>query len=263
MDQHIRQVKVSRCSNGNMEQKTDFVIQEDVLPVRINGNLFFELVCTPDQPELLAAGYLFTQKIVTDKADIAGIEFDKNNFEVRITLCEKAVNRLNTMDKAPKRKGSSGGLLFPESNSGGNSHGADKLRITCGEVLGLIRLHHENSRLFKQTGAVHSCAICNNSRIIRFYEDIGRHNAFDKMAGDLLMNDLSTADKIVTASCRISLEILQKINAARLSMIISNAAPTFAAIQAAEAAGITVIGFARGDRFNIYTHERRVIDNAS
>ena len=261
MNEFIREVEITRCGNGKKIRTADPVIREYVLPIKINGKPFFDIVCTPDQPENLAAGYLFTQKIVTDKAEIAGIEFDKNNFEVRITLCEKAANRLNTMDKAPKRKGSSGGLLFPESNSGGNSPGADKLRITCGEVLGLIRQHHEKSSLFKQTGAVHSCAICNKNDIVRFYEDIGRHNAFDKMAGDILLNRMDTAGGIVTASCRISLEILQKIKTSSFSIVISNAAPTLSALQAAESSGITVVGFARNHRCNIYTHDYRVIDN--
>ncbi|MCF8045361.1 MAG: formate dehydrogenase accessory sulfurtransferase FdhD [Desulfarculaceae bacterium] len=263
MSQLIRQIRVSRYEKEKKEQISDSVVQEHVLSIRINENPFIELVCSPDQPENLAAGFLFTQGIVTDRGEIAEIVFDKEAFEVRITLGEKAADRLNTMDKAPKRRGSSGGLLFPESFVGRIPPTPDNLQISYGDVLRLIRLHHEKSGLFKQTGAVHSCAVCTTRNIIRFYEDIGRHNAFDKMAGDLLVNEFAATGKIVTASCRISLEILQKTRIAGFSVIISNAAPTYAAVRAAESAGITVIGFARNHRFNVYTHAGRIIVNDS
>ena len=263
MDQFIKQINVSRCGKGKIEQVTDSVIEEHVLIIRINGNVVFEIVCTPDQPENLAAGYLFTQKIITDKADVAGIVFDKEALEVRITLCEKAANRLNTIKSESKIKGSSGGLLSPERNPVRAPSKPVDLKISCSEVLHLIRQHHEKSRLFRQTGAVHSCAICSTGNIIRFYEDIGRHNAFDKMAGDIVMNGLETTGGIITASCRLSLEIIQKIAVSGFPMVISNAAPTSSGVKEAESAGITVIGFARDDRFNIYTHDHRVVENGS
>lgn len=259
MDAFIRKMDVLQCKKGEKKWISDPVIQEHVLFIRINGNPFFELVCSPDQPENLAAGFLFTQGIVTNRTDIAEIVLDKDAFEVRVTLCRKAADRLNTMNKTTKRKGSSGGLLSPESNTNQTPPATDHLQISCDDVLRLIRLHHENSKLFKKTGAVHSCAICSTGGILRFYEDIGRHNAFDKMAGDILLNDLSTAGKIATASCRISLEILQKISMSGFSMVISNAAPTYAALRAAESAGVTVLCFARNNRFNIYTHAHRVL----
>ena len=263
MNEFILKLDVLQYKNGEKKRISDPVILEHVLSISINTNPFFELVCSPDQPENLAAGFLFTQGVITDRTEIEGIVFDKKAFDVRINLCVKATNRLNTMNKQPGRKGSSGGLLSPESNISRNRPATDHLRISCDDVLRLIRLHHENSKLFKKTGAVHSCAICSSEEIIRFYEDVGRHNAFDKMAGDILMNNLSTTGKIVTASCRISLEILQKISMAGFSMVISNAAPTHTALIAAESAGITVIGFARDHRFNVYTHEDRVISSAS
>ncbi|MGM0642689.1 MAG: formate dehydrogenase accessory sulfurtransferase FdhD [Thermodesulfobacteriota bacterium] len=259
MDGLIQQIEVSRCTDGRMEKVADRVIQEDVLGIRINGALFFRISCSLEQPENLAAGFLFTQQIVKDKSEIELIVFDREAGECRITLRSKAADRLNTMDKSARQKGSSGGLLFPESNNPGDTQPQDCMQITCDDATRLIRLHHDHSRLFKMTGAVHSCALCSRTDLLRFYEDIGRHNALDKMAGDILLNGIDTADKIVTASCRLSLEIIQKVAVSGFSMVISNSAPTYPAVKAAESAGICVIGFARNNRFNLYTHPGRII----
>ena len=130
--------------------------------------------------------------------------------------------------------------------------------ITYDQVLSLIRQHFDHSRLFQETGAVHSAGLCDPFTILSYYEDIGRHNALDKLAGDILLNNTKTHDKIATLSCRMSLEIIGKIVKTGIPIVISNAAPTLSAIRLARDAGLTVIGFARDNRFNIYTHAKRI-----
>ena len=122
----------------------------------------------------------------------------------------------------------------------------------------MIQLHWDHSELFHKTGAVHSAGLCNSSKILSYYEDIGRHNALDKLAGDVLLKEMDTRDKIATVSCRMSLEIIGKIIKTGIPIVISNAAPTLSAIKLADKAGLTLIGFARNNRFNVYTHEKRI-----
>lgn len=88
--------------------------------------------------------------------------------------------------------------------------------------------------------------------------DIGRHNALDKLAGDVLLREIPVGDKVATLSCRMSLEIIGKIIRTGIPVVISNAAPTLSAVRMARRAGLTVIGFARDNRFNIYSHDERI-----
>ena len=115
--------------------------------------------------------------------------------------------------------------------------------------------------LFHKTGAVHSAGLCDPGSILSYYEDIGRHNAIDKLAGDILLNQINTHDKIATVSCRMSIEIIGKIIRTGIPIVISNAAPTLSAVHLAHRAGVTIVGFARNNRFNIYTHENRILAN--
>ena len=135
----------------------------------------------------------------------------------------------------------------------------DALTINYVQVLSLIQQHFDHSELFHETGAVHSAGLCDPSTILSYYEDIGRHNALDKLAGDILLKGINTQNKIATVSCRMSLEIIGKIIKTGIPIVISNAAPTLSAVKLAHRAGLTVIGFARNNRFNVYTHEKRII----
>jgi len=103
-------------------------------------------------------------------------------------------------------------------------------------------------------GGVHSCALCSQDEIIIFEEDIGRHNALDKILGRALLQDIDLSDKIILTSGRISSEILIKVGKRAIPVLISRAAPTNLAIEMARELNITLIGFARGEKLNIYSN---------
>lgn len=254
----IKQLDITRIKENKKVLIKDNIINEDVLKIYINNDKNFEMVFTMTHPKALAAGFLFTQGIVHKKRDIQNIVFDEEKKECHIKLNDKAKERLNKYKKGHHIKGSSGGILLQEKKIILSSDHNDMISITDGQVLSLIKMHQEHSLLFHQTGAVHSAGLCDPSKILFYYEDIGRHNALDKLAGDTLLNGIDTQDKIATLSCRMSLEIIGKIIKTGIPIVISNAAPTLSAVELANEAGLTMIGFARSNRFNIYTHEQRI-----
>jgi FdhD protein len=114
------------------------------------------------------------------------------------------------------------------------------------------------SILFKSTGGAHAAALCDTEEILVFKEDIGRHNAVDKVFGECLMRGIETYGKTLLTSGRISSEMLLKAVKCEIAVVVSRSAPTSLAVQFAEAAGITLVGFARGRRMNIYSKDHRI-----
>jgi FdhD protein len=132
-------------------------------------------------------------------------------------------------------------------------------RVSSEEIQALLKKFRSISELFMQTGGVHSAALADQERIHLFAEDIGRHNAVDKIIGKAFLAGIPVADKILLSSGRISGEIMTKVIRNRIPIMISRTAPTCMSITYAEDHGITLIGFARGNRMNIYTHPQRVV----
>lgn len=255
----LKQIDIARIQENRETLMKDFMIDEDILQIFINKKKTFEMVFSMTQTKALAAGFLFTQGIVREKSDIREIDFFEEKKQCHITLNGQALERLNEFKKGTQIKGSSGGTLLQNPPAVLSYSLKDTSCITYGQVLSLIQLHWDHSELFHKTGAVHSAGLCDPSKILSYYEDIGRHNALDKLAGDILLSGIDTQDKIATLSCRMSLEIIGKIIKTGIPIVISNAAPTLSAVKLADRAGLTIIGFARGSRFNIYTHKNRIV----
>ena len=133
------------------------------------------------------------------------------------------------------------------------------ITIAPPQVFSLVEKFVKHSRIFTNTGGVHSAALCNTEDIILFSEDIGRHNAIDKVFGEALLKDISLKDYILVTSGRVSSEILVKAARRNIPVLISKSAPTDAGIRLADELGVTLIGFVRGNRMNIYANNRRVI----
>lgn len=257
--QIIRQIDITRIKNNQPIMMKDSIIDEEILKIVVNRVNAFEMVFSMTHTRELVAGFLFTQGIVHHKTDIEDLTFSQNTNTCHITLNGPALKRLDKVKNGRSIKGSSGGTLLPGTAAIMPAAHTLGFQITYDQVLSLIRQHWDQSGLFHETGALHSAGICSSTTILSYYEDIGRHNALDKMAGDILLQGIKTIDKVATVSCRMSLEIIGKIIKTGIPVVISNAAPTLSAVQLADKAGLTVIGFARNKRFNIYTHKQRII----
>ena len=123
-----------------------------------------------------------------------------------------------------------------------------------------MRDFNKRSELFLETGGVHSCGLYYGSKMLMFEEDIGRHNALDKIIGKALKEDIDLKDKMVFTSGRISSEILIKTAKREISTIVSRSAPTSLAIDMAKELRINLIGFVRGEKLNIYTNIEKMLE---
>lgn len=256
-DPVIKEIEIIRFEDGKSRQIKDAIIDEEILSLVINENPCFKMVCSMTDIQELSAGFLFTQGIIHQKKDIKNMEWKPGENRCCVTLTPDAYQRVTDLKKNGLIKGSSGGSLL-HSFSPAKPMENDNFSITPAQVISLIESHWNCSKRFQKTGAVHSAGLCDLENTLFYYEDIGRHNAVDKLAGSILLNSIDTFGKVATVSCRMSLEIVGKIVQTGITVLISNAAPTLSAVKLADKAGLTMIGFARGNRFNIYTHEQRV-----
>lgn len=250
---------VIHVNQGKVTAKDDTVIKENILHIWINGFKAFEMIFTPGKTRELVAGFLYTQGVIKRKEDLHKIHFDPHTNCCHVELGSHAMVYLNNCHHI---KGSSGGLML----NTGLLKAADKNVIErpinpilhWEQVPELMDLHAHHSILYRKTGAVHSAGLTDGRHMSAFFQDIGRHNALDKLAGYILLNDINSEDKVATLSCRMSLEITTKIIRTRIPIMISNSAPTLSAIELSKKHGVTMIGFARGTHFNIYTLPERI-----
>ena len=133
------------------------------------------------------------------------------------------------------------------------------IEVLPAEIFNMVEKFISRSKIFKATGGIHGAALCDTKGIIVFSEDIGRHNAIDKVFGECMLRDFSTHDRIIVTSGRISSEIVLKVARTEIPLLISKSAPTDIGVKLADDLGITLVGFVRKRRMNVYTHAHRVV----
>ena len=133
-------------------------------------------------------------------------------------------------------------------------------RFAVKDLLGWAKLLDEEAKTFRLTGGVHEAALAHGAGFVVSYEDIGRHNALDRILGYAFLNDIDASDKAVILSSRISSEMLTKVARIGAPVVVSRAALTCLSIDLAEQLGITLVGFARGSSLSVYTHPDRIVE---
>jgi len=242
----------------------DDVAVEYTLTVQVNGQEVVGMHCSPCQLAELAVGFLFGEAILEDARQIADIAIDETQGSVAITFSEKhmpltslARARVQTLTSACGRA-----VTFNRSLDMASLPTMDigKEPLFNSQILATaIRDFVQNSRREDSTGCLHRCALLDSSGIIFEAEDIGRHNAMDKIVGHLVLSGKLLAQHyVVLATGRLSSELVQRAARAQIAIVTSRAAPTSRAIDLAASVGMTLIGFARGQRMNIYTHPQRI-----
>ena len=245
MENEIERLPILRIARGDISSTQDAVAREITLTVVLNNRDKANLLCSPSKLEYLAVGFLCSQGILKSKDQVRKIEFDQKEGVIYI----ETVGATGSFSSAEK------GL--PPHVPGPIT--ANHLRISPRQISSLMKNFMSRSSTFKATGGVHSVALCKGDDILIFSEDIGRHNAIDKVLGERLLKNIPLEECSIATTSRISSGILLKIARQNIPVIISKSAPTDLGVRLADAAGITLIGFARGERMNVYSHSWRVI----
>ncbi|MDF2678806.1 MAG: fdhD, partial [Bacillota bacterium] len=201
----------------------------------------------------LTLGFLLSESIIESLDDVKKIQIDGTYGRGYVLLKERKILTESLLNKRTITSGCGKGTVFYNVIDSFKSKKIEHpISVNLDNVIKLMKEFNHKSELFLTTGGVHSCALCDLEKILYFQEDIGRHNALDKILGSSLMDNLNLKDKIILTSGRISSEMLIKAAKREIPAIISRSAPTTLAIDMANALNILLIGFARGEKMNIY-----------
>ncbi len=231
----------------------DRVAVEKKVRISVNGKEILRLYCTPSMVKELVVGLVMTEGIIRGNwcADRMSIEYG-DDILVDIPAEGEVIAEGMTITS-----GCIGGVTFEKKPAAGTV--TDTFTIDGGSLKYIFNDFQARSELFRSTGCVHSAALSDGRVIICFAEDIGRHNAVDKVIGFALLENISFSGKIMLASGRISSEIASKCSRWGIPVLATRTAPTNLAVEIAEESGITIVGFVRGNRFNVYTHPERIV----
>ena len=250
--------RILRISGGERTNLRDTIVLENPVTIFLNDIELVTLMCSPTHLDELAAGFLFTEGVISGKKDIKSVVADEAEGVVWIVTNGRRKSVRNLLSRRLITTGCGRGLSFHDSSEGKKLRVHSRLKMAPGQLTVLMKELQAGSTLYKLTGGVHSAAICDETHVLALREDIGRHSAVDKVLGHCVLNGLSTEDAILVSSGRISSEMVIKAARANIPMIVSKSAPTHLGVALAKEFGITLAGFVRGSRMNIYSNRSRV-----
>jgi FdhD protein len=259
MKRKVKIYKTIRIKEGERRQVDEPVVQEAILQLFLNQQEITTLSCTPHDKNHLAVGFLFSEGFLETKEQIKNIDTTESKVIV-------STDPSYTVPELLQKKGT----LTSGCGKGKSFASWEQINPTEDVLIDLnftlasqhvtdaVLRFEQRSELFRKTAGVHSAALVQENKIILFNEDIGRHNAVDKVLGEGFLDGVDLKDKYLMISGRISSDVVSKLSNCGLRLVVSRTAPTSLALDLAQKLGITLVGFARGKRMNVYCYPLRI-----
>ncbi|GCE11266.1 formate dehydrogenase accessory sulfurtransferase FdhD [Tengunoibacter tsumagoiensis] len=268
--ERVMQIDISHWQGNDQHHRTELVTVEEPLEIRINGQSLAIVMRTPGHDAELAMGFLFSEGVIHDAAQVLRIEnaLDEDGLPL-VNVLNIQLSQLSSNGHPGFERhfavSSSCGLCGKQSISdlllATSPLEPDALQLPIALFYTLADRLREQQTVFTATGGLHAAGLFGlNGELQLVREDIGRHNAVDKLVGyGLLQHIQPYREHILLVSGRTSFEILQKALLARIPCVVAISAPSSLAIELAEKSGITLLGFLRERSLNVYTHPERLI----
>ena len=254
----IETFPIQHVTKEGKEDTEDIVTRELPLTIILNNQELVTLLCSPTDLKYLAIGFLASEGLLKSKDEIRKIMVDDLRGLVRVETEGDNEHASELLFKRLITSGCGRGASFYSAADATGQKVESQMEISADEIFSLVNEFQHGSQLYLATHGVHSATLCNRKSILVFSEDIGRHNAIDKIFGRCLLEDIPTDNRIVITSGRITSEILHKVAKRGIPIIISISAPTNLGVRIADSLGITLIASVRGKKMNVYTYGWRV-----
>ncbi len=231
-------------------------IAEFPVSLTVNGQVWTTFMCTPVHLEALMVGFLFNEGIISSMEEVADVRVCEHGDNVDVWL----KHEISKPENWTRTSGCTGGVTAVASVDRPEPVSVlDEFNLSPGQVNRLVGMLFASQELYRETGGVHTSALSDGKNVILSAEDIGRHNTLDKIAGLCLMKDTWPDRRILITTGRISSEMLQKGVRMGAKVLASRTSPSSLSIELAKAWGITLIGYARRNSFNLYADSERIL----
>lgn len=253
----------------------DALVEEEALQIRINDKPYTLTMRTPGDDSSLVAGLLYTEQVIRQRSEI--LDYSEQPCAVgghsstsSVTIPTELAEKLNLSDSELSERSlpssSSCGMCGKTDDSGMKYPSIPLLHNHQLEIAWLEEMQHlvaDQQALFHKTGGCHAAAAFSiDGRLLCVMEDIGRHNAVDKVIGRLLLDDQLADAALISVSGRVSYEIVAKLHTAGIPYLVSVSAPSTLAVQLCQQMGMTLISFCRGNKATVYSHNEAVVGAA-
>ena len=250
-----KEIQYKRYEFKKWEHFDAETIVETPVSLTVNGNVWLTFMCTPVHLEELAVGFLYNEGIIESMDEVENVHLCEHGDNVDVWLNHPAEQPSNWR----RTSGCTGGVTAVDLLAKPNvSLSGNRLKVQPEAIGDLVGMLFESQSLYRDTGGVHTSALSDGEKVILSAEDIGRHNTLDKIAGLCLMKNNYPEKRILITTGRISSEMLQKAARMDVPILISRTSPSSLSIEMAERYGITLVGYARKHRFNVYSNPQRI-----
>jgi FdhD protein len=254
-----RLTEIIDCINENGQQIQLPVVKEIPLTIYLNKQEIVTAMTLGDMPDLLAVGYLLNQNMLKRDDVISEINYDED-LQVVIIRTERQTNYEKKMEKKIRTSGCAVGTVYGDIMDDFSSVNLNKkAKIKTSWIYTISKKVNTRPSLYLKAGALHGCILCKEDSPIIYVEDVGRHNAVDKIAGWMLLNKEDANDKIFYTTGRLTSEMVIKTVQMGVPILISRSGFTESGVKLAREAGLTLIGRAKGKKMIIANGIERVI----
>jgi FdhD protein len=237
------------------------VVTEQPLTIFLNRQEIVTTMTLGDWPDYLAVGFLKNQNMLKDDDVITSIDVDEE-LGVVVVRTERITNYEEKLQKKIQTSGCAQGTMFGDMMEQlGEISLNPETKLRTSIMLNLIKAINTMPSLYLSAGAIHGCVLAKDDQILAYVEDVGRHNAVDKIAGWMRLNNISGDDKLFYTTGRLTSEMVIKTVQMRIPVLMSRSGFTQSGVDMARQTGLTLIGRARGKRFTALSGLERIIDD--
>jgi FdhD protein len=258
LEDYTKEIIIEKYFENGIETLEDYVIKEDKIEFFLNGKRFLSVMSIALHQDAHIVGFLLSEAVINSFDDIESVKISDNGLKVEVIANVSEEGYANLFKEKTLTSGCCVGVTGNAEKVFDCAFINSDYKVKSKDILANMRLFNTSSKLFDNTGCVHKAELVLEDGTIYVAEDIGRHNAIDKVIGLASIDRKDVKRSVLYATGRLSMEMVVKCVMHKIPIVVSKAAVTFQGIKSANEHGITLVGFARGNKMNVYTHSGRI-----
>lgn len=255
---YTKAIIIEKFYEDGIEEVKDYVIKEDKIEFFLNGKRFLSVMSIAQYQDAHIVGFLLSEAVINSFNDVESITISEDGLKVEVIANVSEEGFQNLFREKTLTSGCCIGVTGNAEKVFDCSFINTDYKVHARDILSNMKLFNNSSKLFDKTGCVHKAELVLEDGTIFIAEDIGRHNAIDKVIGLASIAKKDVKKSVLYATGRLSMEMVVKCVMHKIPIVISKAAVTFQSIKSANEHGVTLVGFARGSKMNVYTHSGRI-----